>query len=258
MRLAIWQEKKYAQSKPVVSLHPSATGLPYGTLPLPACTYNQDSLATAHSIKFTSEPDFATAYEAAFETGSWGGSHIQWRAHVICWTAHVASHFVGDFVECGTNRGGTAMLVLRYLGDALKSRRLFLFDTFRGLDERTSTTDEISRLGGHYTECYDHVQKLLEPWPIVQIIRGLVPETLHSHAPERIAWLHIDLNAAEPERAALEFLWPRLAPGAPVVLDDYAWTACNRQKEALDAFAASVHVRILSLPTGQGLLFKPL
>jgi hypothetical protein len=68
--------------------------------------------------------------------------------------------------------------------------------------------------------------------------------------------MHIDMNAAEPESAAIGFFWPRLVLGAIVVLDDYAWVACHKQKRAMDQFARAHDVSILSLPTGQGLLIK--
>ena len=51
--------------------------------------------------------------------------------------------------------------------------------------------------------------------------------------------------------------WPRLVPGAAVVLDDYAFHGYHPQKQAMDDFARIHEVEIASLPTGQGLLLKP-
>jgi hypothetical protein len=65
------------------------------------------------------------------------------------------------------------------------------------------------------------------------------------------------MNIAYPEGAASAHFWERLTPGAVVIYDDYASQAHAPQKLALDAFAAERDVRILSLPTGQGLLLKP-
>jgi hypothetical protein len=45
----------------------------------------------------------------------------------------------------------------------------------------------------------------------------------------------IDMNAAAPERAAIEHFWERLVPGAPVILDDYGYAAGHQaQRAALD------------------------
>ena len=55
----------------------------------------------------------------------------------------------------------------------------------------------------------------------------------------------------------MRFLWNRLVPGAPVLLDDYAYSGYEWQKVGMDAFATEHGLSILSLPTGQGLLIKP-
>jgi hypothetical protein len=73
---------------------------------------------------------------------------------------------------------------------------------------------------------------------------------------ERVAFLHIDLNCAAPEVAALEYFWPRLEVGAPVLLDDYAYMGYRHQKLAMDRLAGRLGVAIASLPTGQGLLVR--
>jgi hypothetical protein len=72
-----------------------------------------------------------------------------------------------------------------------------------------------------------------------------------------VAYLCIDMNIAYPERAALEHFWPKLVRGAVVILDDYGWMQCRRQKEVIDTLAQSWDVQVWTLPTGQGLLIKP-
>jgi hypothetical protein len=67
----------------------------------------------------------------------------------------------------------------------------------------------------------------------------------------------MDMNVAEAEIAAAEFIWPKMVPGAFMLLDDYGWQSHVNQKHAFDGFAARHGVEILSLPTGQGLLMKP-
>jgi hypothetical protein len=64
------------------------------------------------------------------------------------------------------------------------------------------------------------------------------------------------MNCAYPERAALEYFWGRLAPGAMVLFDDYAYFGNDALAEAIDSAAASLCAEVLSLPTGQGLIIK--
>jgi predicted O-methyltransferase YrrM len=74
--------------------------------------------------------------------------------------------------------------------------------------------------------------------------------------PERIAFLHLDMNSSKSEIAALEILFDRVSPGGLVVFDDYGWSAYAAQQVAEDAFMRQRGHRILELPTGQGLLIK--
>jgi predicted O-methyltransferase YrrM len=75
-------------------------------------------------------------------------------------------------------------------------------------------------------------------------------------APQRIAFLHIDLNSSKSEIAALEVLFDRVSPGGTVVFDDYGWSGYVAQQLAEDAWMETRGHRILELPSGQGLLVK--
>ncbi len=108
-----------------------------------------------------------------------------------------------------------------------------------------------------FEECLEEVRNTFAPYhKTVRIIPGAVPATLSQVEADRVAFLSIDMNNAAPEIAAAEFFWPRLSPGAPIVLDDYGWSEHAEQKQAFDEFAKRHSVVILSLPTGQGLIIK--
>ena len=110
---------------------------------------------------------------------------------------------------------------------------------------------------GIYPTNADTVIDNFSEWKNVRVIVARVPATLekiHSHC---IAYLHLDMNCAPPEVAAISYLWSRLVSGAVVLLDDYAYFGYRQQKLAMDAFAETKQVKILALPTGQGLLVKP-
>jgi hypothetical protein len=63
--------------------------------------------------------------------------------------------------------------------------------------------------------------------------------------------------SAAAEVAAMEKIWPRLSPGAVVIMQCYALRVFREQYEALKAWAQGIGVPILELPTGQGVLIKP-
>lgn len=93
-------------------------------------------------------------------------------------------------------------------------------------------------------------------WPRVSFIQGTIPTVFSLLELERIAFVHIDLNCAAPEAAALEYCWPQLSKGGLVLLDDYAYSGCSQQGDMLDKMAHRLKAEILTLPTGQSLLLK--
>jgi len=72
-----------------------------------------------------------------------------------------------------------------------------------------------------------------------------------------VSFLHIDLNSALPEIASGEYFWEKLTKSSAILLDDYAYPGFETQKTAWDSFAREKGVKILTIPTGQGLILKP-
>ena len=212
--------------------------------------YIADNLiAYGHTAGFRRDPAFAAAVLAARPKPM--ELALAWRTHALCWAAKSCLSLPGDYVECGTYEGYSMEVVLRFL-DGLPGRRLWMYDVF----DPSGGPGEGKRLAEHSPELFDRVRVHFAPWANAVVTRGKVPEALDHGAPERIAFLHIDMNNAAAERGAVEWLWDRLAVGGMVVFDDYGWTGYQDQKAAADGFAAERGLSVLELPTGQGLLVK--
>jgi O-methyltransferase len=222
------------------------------------CSYNHDGLVTFHHSDFLKDPLFQEAYRLGKATGSWGSVDIEWRVYVACWAANKGKALEGDFVECGVNKGGLSRAVMHYIDFRNQgTRRFYLLDTFCGFPEEFINLAAQSQIHS-YRECYQEVRETFKEFANVRIVRGKVPEVLPRVSAERICYLSLDMNCAEPEIAAAEYFWPRLASGAVMVLDDYGYSDDYlRQKRAFDEFARNKGVQVLLLPTGQGLVFKP-
>lgn len=108
----------------------------------------------------------------------------------------------------------------------------------------------------HGADLYSQVKKRFSDLPQVHVTQGAIPEVLHQVSPEKIAFLHLDLNNATAELGALELLFERVSTGGIVILDDYGWLAYRAQKEAEDPFFVKRGYRVLELLTGQGLVIK--
>ncbi|MBK6381302.1 MAG: class I SAM-dependent methyltransferase [Chitinophagaceae bacterium] len=222
-------------------------------------TYELDGLTTVHNNGFMLEPDFIQAEQAGADTGSW--SNIHWRVHTNLWAASHCKNIEGDFVECGTNKGGFAKAICEYLDFRNINKTFYLLDTFEGLD--VSLLTESEKAAGKkeffkdaYTDCYEQVKNTFANVPNVTLIKGSVPGTLAQVPSEKIAYLSVDMNNLVPEIAAMDYFCDKLSIGGMVVLDDYAYVTYNLQYEAHNKWAKAKGVKILSLPTGQGLIVK--
>lgn len=222
-------------------------------------TYAGDGFLTTHSASSLQEPAFREAYGHARAAGAWHGVDIEWRAYTVCWAALKARDLEGDFVECGVDRGGFSLAAMHYVGFRdLPEKKFYLVDTYEGIPEET-LRDDPNRdvLATRYEPTYEHARATFAPFPNAVVVRGPVPAILASVPAEKVCYLCVDLNTTGPSVAAAELFWDRMVSGAPIILDDYGQTFFHGMKQAFDDFARRRGVTILSLPTGQGLLFKP-
>lgn len=252
-----------AQATPASPAAPATAPVP--SVAGPRWTYSADGFATTHNASFLADRRFQQAYRLGAQSGHRicrpEELHIEWRVYVCCWAAQHALRLIGDFVECGVSTGIVSRAVANYVEFEKHERKFWLIDTFEGIPLAQATVGEqslaVSKNERHYFDCYDAVRSHFASYGNVNVIKGRVPEVLPSLQITQVAYLHIDMNIAAPEVAAITHFWNLLAPGAVVVLDDYGSLAHVEQKTALDAFAREHTISILTLPTGQGLMLKP-
>jgi hypothetical protein len=222
-------------------------------------TYCTDSLVTSNNCDFINEPRFASAYAAALATNPWDGFTLQWRVYLCCWFADHVKHLEGDFVECGVNTGAYSRAVIEYLNFNSTSKTFYLLDTYEGLVRNLVSEEELAAgidvYFNHYGNVYEQVKKTFAPFN-AKIIKGIVPDTLPQCTAEKICYLSLDMNCVYPEIAAINYFWDKLVRGAVIILDDYGFPMHIHQKQAFDAFAKEKNVDILTLPTGQGIMFR--
>ncbi len=217
---------------------------------------------------FKNDPAFSAAFQqirGAVEYDQYNGPDgIAWRLNTLCWAAKCVLRVGGDLVECGVYKGDMAWVVVNTLEPA-RIPRFYLYDSFEGFSEQCSSPEDFPLSPGFlevannlYREegLYERVRDRFAPYPNVRVIKGFLPEALDTESPERIGFLHIDLNSPRAEVAVLERLFDRLVPGGVVVFDDYGWKFFEEQRAAEDEFMAARGYEVLELPTGQGLVVK--
>ncbi|MGL4243501.1 MAG: TylF/MycF/NovP-related O-methyltransferase [Beijerinckiaceae bacterium] len=228
--------------------------------------FQADGLAvTGKNMAFLDEPAFRDAWEfsVSLNRAGWNDDvpDVRWRAHVACWAASHCSHLPGDFAEFGVHTGIFSLTICRFLKFGTLPKRYFLYDTFRGIpiDDRMpeAEREHATLLNGKlYFDCFDISQKSFSHFPNATLVRGILPDSLDMSAFGKLAFVHIDLNNSVAEMGVIEKIWDRIVPGGIVLLDDYCFRGYEAQYEAWNRFCAERQHMVLSLPTGQGMIFK--
>ena len=141
-------------------------------------------------------------------------------------------------------------------------RRLHRCDTFEGmpppgpLDRRADTGEAAADIYAKIADKDDpawarapidvvrgNIAATGYPLDLVSFHAGMVEATLPAEAPERIALLRLDTDWYESTRHELVHLYPRLAPGGVLIIDDYGYFRGARQ--ATDEYFAGDNRRIL-------------
>ena len=227
----------------------------------PVYVFDSDGLATVHFSPFLSDPEWNARYqELRREWFPDADVDLRWRLWLMTAVAGHCSNLDGDFAEFGVYRAGCAFMIFA-TGAFGEDRRFFLFDTFGGIpaDRLTDEEVEFGLAGAHSDTSVDYVRRRLEPWgDRIVLVPGDVNVTLRDADTGPLAFVHMDLNAAEPTRVALEYAYPRLVSGGMIVFDDYGQRGLEPQRAVVDNFFAESDQaeKVIAIPTGQGLLVK--
>lgn len=218
---------------------------------VPAGIHCADSfMAWGRNNSMLEDAPFIQAWHGSTESDS--DVTIIWRRYILACAAYHAVHLEGDFVECGCYRGVGIKTVVDYLGGTAFPRTFWGYDLF----EHSQGMAHHS-MPEHGPSLADRVRAKFAEYPQVNIVQGEIPGSFAGHVPERISYLHIDMNNPAAEIAALEVLFDRIVPGGMLILDDYEWAMAYRgQKLAEDPWFEARGYRVMPLPTGQGLVFK--
>lgn len=167
----------------------------------------------------------------------------------------------GAVVECGVWRGGSMMAVaetLQALGDT--SRHLYMYDTYEGMSSPTEHDKDFGNtpatqlleqtaVGTSYDNiwCYaslEDVETNLRatgyPASHLHFIKGKVEDTLpaHQHLHPQVALLRLDTDWYASTQVEVERLYPQLAAGGFMIVDDYGhWQGA---KQAIDEYFATL------------------
>lgn len=171
----------------------------------------------------------------------------------------VANEITGDIVECGVWRGGSMMAAARTLrenGDT--ERTLWLYDTFAGMtapDERDVSFEDVPAIeefrrrrtgdnssswaAASLADVQSNMATTGYPDAQTRYIEGPVEKTIPTYLPEQIAILRLDTDWYASTLHELEHLYPLIASGGLLIIDDYGHWRGSQQAtdEFLETFS---------------------
>lgn len=182
------------------------------------------------------------------------------RAHALWQAVHAVldNAIPGALVECGVWKGGSAMLMaLALLARGEQSREIFLFDTYSGMTKPGKSdmdldghaaadlmngssgeaVAELVRAESSFEEVRRAIASIGYDMRLVHLVKGDVAKTLPRTQTLRIALLRLDTDFYDSTLAELSHLYPRVAPGGILIIDDYGhWQgACKAVEEYFES-----------------------
>jgi O-methyltransferase len=159
----------------------------------------------------------------------------------------LGSDVPGDVVEFGCYVGTTSV----FLAERLKGtpRQLYLYDSFEGLPPKSSQDESPAGLQFKTGELLATKKQLVKnlkqrgvPMPVIK--KAWFSELADRDVPGVIAFAFLDGDYYHSVRDPLKLIWNHLAPGAIIVVDDYANEALPGAAKAVDEWLFSHQGRL--------------
>lgn len=154
-----------------------------------------------------------------------------------------------ELAEVGVYKGDFS----RLLNELFPERRLHLFDTFEGFDERDIETEKQNRFSVAGERQFEDTSveivknKMVVPDNVV-FHKGYFPETAKTLS-STFALVRLDLDLYEPTRKGLDLFYGKMASGGVILVHDYYGDAYKGIKESVNEFL-SQHSNLWKLPIG--------
>ena len=184
---------------------------------------------------------------------------IERQLALISATRYILSRNIdGCFVECGVWRGGSSMATaFTLMQQGISSRDIYLYDTFEGMTPPTRDDTLINGIPAQtllesdpeksgiiwavagLDDVKQNISSTGYPKERVNFIQGPVETTLPNQRPDQqIALLRLDTDWYESTQHELVHLFPMLAKGGILIIDDYGhWQGARK---AVDDYLAAL------------------
>ena len=156
--------------------------------------------------------------------------------------ATLALETEGDFVELGCYRGDTSLLLEKLIENSKKSKKLWLYDSFAGLPEKTKEDASVAGDEFKASELFVSKREVVERFkkaglklPVIKknFFENLNPET---DLPEKIAFAFLDGDLYSSIKTSLSLVTPKLSDRGIMLVHDYNNPKLPGPARAVDEF----------------------
>jgi O-methyltransferase len=157
----------------------------------------------------------------------------------------------GNVAELGVYKGKFA----RYINQYFPERRLYLFDTFEGFDNRDiakEKSDNFSKGDQDFSDTSVAAVLQLMPFPgQCQPVKGFFPESAKG-IEDSFVFVSLDADLYEPIYSGLQFFYPKLVQGGYIFIHDYNNDQYKGAKKAVQQFCKEQQIGYVPLPDAGG------
>lgn len=160
-------------------------------------------------------------------------------------------NLVGEVAELGVYKGKFA----RYINGHFADRKLYLFDTFEGFDERDVSVEKKENFSSGAQNFSDtSVESVLKQMPFPEKCipkKGFFPKTAEG-INDQFVFVSLDADLYEPIYAGLHFFYPRLTSGGYIFVHDFNNNAYKGARKAVEQFCSEQHIGFVPIPDSGG------
>lgn len=157
----------------------------------------------------------------------------------------------GNVAEVGVYKGKFA----QYINQYFPSRKLYLFDTFQGFDEKDIKAEiklGLNNVGQNFSNTSVDIVLKNMPFPEQCIIKkGFFPETTEG-IDDTFVFVSLDTDLYEPIYQGLTYFYPRMVRGGYIFVHDVNNDSYKGAAKAVNQFAIEQQISFLPLPDACG------
>ena len=157
----------------------------------------------------------------------------------------------GNVAELGVYKGKFA----RYINLHFKERKLYLFDTFEGFDERDVHVEKKEGFSSGSQNFADtSIESVLNQMPHKENcipVKGFFPESAND-VHDEFVFVSIDADLYEPIYEGLKFFYPLLVAGGYIFVHDFNNDNYSGARKAVEKFCTEKNISFVPIPDSAG------